>query len=639
METGASDDAEFNTFGSGPQVGHKHRDPGLNKLNAAQTGWIRAYVTDFEKALYGTGFSHPENGRNWRTYTDVASQVDYRIAREWARNFDGGSTYWHVPRGGQLTMGPLWDYNWALGNVNYAEGGDIPGFRTDGWNRSFTNFGTWAPWWLRMEQEADWWLEFIDRWAGLREGLLATTAVNAESDAIAAMLGAEAAGRNFTKWPQLGQFTVISPPGWETRTTYQSEVDYLKTWLQQRSAWIDSQFPPRPAFNPLPGGVTAGTSVTLTAAAGQMIYYTRDGTDPRLSGGAVNAAALPVVSGGTVTINASTILTARAKNGTVWSAPGTGGYVTGTLPAASTLIVSEIQYHPANPTASELAAGPVLDDDDFEFIELRNIGATTLDLTGAHFTEGVRFTFPAGTVLAAGAHLVVVENPTAFNLRYGSGATVAGQYTGNLDNDADTVVLLSASGAELIRLRYDDDWTSAADGAGYSLTLRDPGTRPADDSSPAAWALSGSAGGSPGSPNGPVLTEDFALWRLSTFSAADLPDAVRSGPLADPDGDGYDNLTEFALLSLPLNAASSPPITAAVNGPQVEFTLTRRRQIFGLTWNIESSAALVGWTPAATTVAVLSQTSTGETVRLSAPHAGAARRFWRISVTLSGSPY
>ncbi len=639
MEMGNADEQNFSSAGSGRGVAHRFTDRGAEDLTAAQETWLRDYVGSFESALYGAGFVHPGTGQPWRELSDSAAHADYRIAREWSRNFDGGSTFYDLPRDGKLTMGPLWDYNWAFGNVNYAEGGDLPGYRTDGWNRSFTaNVNGWSPWWLRMEQDADWWQEFIDRWTTLREGTLASAAVNVQVDALTQPLAAEATGRHFTRWPQLGQFTVISPPGWETRTTYQSEVDYLKIWTQQRSAWMDSQFPPRPAFSPAPGGVSAGSSVTLTAAAGQTIHYTLTGADPRLPGGAVNPAALSVSSGGSVTINTSAIVTARAKNGTVWGAPRTGAYVTGTLPAASTLVVSEIHYHPSNPTAAELTSDPLLNDDDFEFIELRNVGASALDLTGAHFTEGVQFTFPAGTVLAAGAHLVVVEHLAAFTLRYGAGATIAGQYTGNLDNDADTVVLLSADGAELIRLRYDDDWTSAADGAGYSLTLRNPAAPPADGSSPAAWGLSAAAGGSPGSANGPVFTEDFTLWRLSTISAADLADPARSGPLADPDSDNYDNLTEFALLSHPLDAASSPQIAGIVNGPNVEFTLTRPRQTFGLTWNIESSGKLTGWTPSGTAASVLSQTDLSETIKLSTPHGGSARQFWRISVTLSGAP-
>ncbi len=638
VESGPSDDMEFSTTGSGRTVGHKHRDPGANKLNGTQATWIRSYAADFESALYGSGFVHPGNGRSWRSYTNVASQVDYRIAREWTRNFDGGSTYWYVPRGGQMTMGPLWDYNWALGNVNYAEGGDLPGYRTDGWNRSFTNFGTWAPWWLRMEQEADYWQQFIDRWSVLRETVLADSAVDAEIDALATLLGAEAAGRNFTKWPQLGQMTVISPPGFASRTTYQSEVDYLKTWLQQRSAWIELQFPKRPAFNPSPGTIAPGGSVTLTTPVASTIYYTTDGTDPRLSGGGIAAGALSVASGGSVTVPASLLLTARTLTAGVWSAPTAGAYVTGTMPDPATLIISEINYHPAPPAAPELAADATLSDDDFEFIELRNTGNVTLDLTGAHFTEGVRFTFPAGTLLAAGEHLVIVENAAAFALRYGNGAAVAGQFTGNLDNDADTIVLLSATGAELIRMRYDDDWTSAADGAGYTLVTGDPSRAPADDSAPGAWALSGATGGSPGAANGPVFTEDFALWRNSTFSPGELSDPELSGPLADRDGDGWDNLSEFALKSDALNAASFPQITVAVGAANVAFTITRPRLTYGLTWTVASSVSLADWSIQLPAVQTVSQTDAAETVTFTVPHGNVARGFWRIAPELSGAP-
>ena len=44
------------------------------------------------------------------------------------------------------------------------------------------------------------------------------------------------------------------------------------------------------------------------------------------------------------------------------------------------LRVTELMYHPAPPTAAELAAG-YFDDDDFEFIEVTNISpSATIDL-------------------------------------------------------------------------------------------------------------------------------------------------------------------------------------------------------------------------------------------------------------------
>ncbi len=57
--------------------------------------------------------------------------------------------------------------------------------------------------------------------------------------------------------------------------------------------------------------------------------------------------------------------------------------------------------------------------EDFEFIEITNIGAQTLPLYGLAFTNGVSFTFPAITI-AAGAYVVVASDPAAFAIRYGT---------------------------------------------------------------------------------------------------------------------------------------------------------------------------------------------------------------------------
>ncbi|HUF62989.1 MAG TPA: CotH kinase family protein, partial [Verrucomicrobiales bacterium] len=244
---------------------------------------------------YGPNFRHPVTGRSYADYTDTASQVDYKIFREWTRNFDGGSAFFYVPRGGKLTMGPLWDYNWALGNVNYAEGGDLPGYRTDGWNRSFTaNVNGWSPWWLRFEQDPEWQQQLIDRWHALRQGPLADEHVQALIAEMASLLEQEAAGRNFQKWPVLGQFTVISPPGYQNRTTYRSEVAYLEDWILERMAWIDSQFLEAPSLAVAPGDDSL--EVTLSSPDGA-VYYTTDGADPRASGGAPSPSATQFAGG------------------------------------------------------------------------------------------------------------------------------------------------------------------------------------------------------------------------------------------------------------------------------------------------------------------------------------------------------
>jgi hypothetical protein len=164
------------------------------------------------------------------------------------------------------------------------------------------------------------------------------------------------------------------------------------------------------------------------------------------------------------------------------------------------LRITELMYHPSLPTATERAAG-FTDADDFEYLELRNLGPADLDLLGVRFTAGVQFDFThaAITNLAAGARVLVVRNPEAFNCRYGPGLPVAGAYTGALDNGGEPIRLIDRFGLVIEEFAYRDrgDWPAAADGTGPSLEAVRFDLAP---SSPAHWQASPTFGGSPGGP-------------------------------------------------------------------------------------------------------------------------------------------
>src|SRR5262249_54959965 len=77
-------------------------------------------------------------------------------------------------------------------------------------------------------------------------------------------------------------------------------------------------FPPvtAPTLNQLGGNVTNGFSLTMSAPLGT-VYYTLDGSDPRLIGGALSASALAY--NGPLTLSTSMHLKARALAGNTWS--------------------------------------------------------------------------------------------------------------------------------------------------------------------------------------------------------------------------------------------------------------------------------------------------------------------------------
>ena len=55
------------------------------------------------------------------------------------------------------------------------------------------------------------------------------------------------------------------------------------------------------------------------------------------------------------------------------------------------IVINELMYHPASENPAE------------EYIELKNTGLATVDVSGWQFTNGIAFTMPAATSLTTGA--------------------------------------------------------------------------------------------------------------------------------------------------------------------------------------------------------------------------------------------
>ncbi|MCA9199491.1 MAG: lamin tail domain-containing protein [Planctomycetales bacterium] len=163
-------------------------------------------------------------------------------------------------------------------------------------------------------------------------------------------------------------------------------------------------------------------------------------------------------------------------------------------PRVGPVVISEIHYHPADPSPLALAIDPTITDDDLEFIEIHNPTGQTVDLTQWRIRQGVDFDFPDGATLGAGQTLLVVSfNPAAPNnatklLAFRShydllpSVRILGGYAGKLDNGGESIQLQRpdeppAENPFLIprlledQVTYDDanGWPTAADGDGASL--------------------------------------------------------------------------------------------------------------------------------------------------------------------------
>ena len=142
----------------------------------------------------------------------------------------------------------------------------------------------------------------------------------------------------------------------------------------------------------------------------------------------------------------------------------TPGYTNEALLANEALLIENLRI-------TEMMYNP-LGGSDFEFIELQNIGLQPLNLDGVRFTEGIRFVFPAMTLLS-GEFVVLAKNREAFESRYGQNLPLIGEYDGRLDNGGERIRLEIASvNAGIHDFEY-DDWFPVLNGSEFSLEINE----------------------------------------------------------------------------------------------------------------------------------------------------------------------
>ena len=189
------------------------------------------------------------------------------------------------------------------------------------------------------------------------------------------------------------------------------------------------------------------------------------------------------------------------------SALNAGFFTPGVAANSDNLIITEVNYRPAALTEEE--SDLVDDRDDFEFIEITNIGSDDIDLGNLAFIEtldgidfeGLRFTFPLGSLIEGGQSLLIVADEDAFAIRYPNVPTsqIIGEYQGRLGNGSDLITLVDANGIEIASFRYTDDapFPTQADGDGATLELINATASP-DYNDASLWRASIAIGGSPG---------------------------------------------------------------------------------------------------------------------------------------------
>ncbi len=313
------------------------------------------------------------------------------------------------------------------------------------------------------------------------------------------------------------------------------------------------------------GTITSSTLASSAASGGGESNFNRESIDPSvlkigvntiavevhqssatssdisfdLSLGALSAVGVEpimVLSEGRFLVKARTLLRGE------WSALRNAQLLVSEAPVApgiGDLVVSEIHYHPTDPTVEEIAIDANLSDGDFEYIELMNVSADPLDLEGCLFVAGIDYEFPELSILQPGERVVLCSQLEAFALRHDY--TPLAEFGGALDNSGETLTLVDPSAVVLFEFTYGDrslpEWPIEADGEGRSLVLINPDSG-GDLNDPLEWRASRIDHGKPGESDEDIVDERFV----------------------DTDGDGFPWLVEALLMSSDDDASSLPQV-------------------------------------------------------------------------------
>jgi hypothetical protein len=208
-----------------------YSDPQADQITIEQASYLESYVDGFEKALAAGDLSG----------LDQAAWIDHILLEELAHNIDGLrlSTYLYKDVGdAPLVAGPLWDFDRSLGNIFECDC-----YTTEDWIQdSLTSCGNgdqFAFWWQAVREDPKFQTAIRCRWEELRAGTLGSDALDVRVDALVDEIR-DVEPRDQERWRTMGTNVDFN---YFVGETLDEEVDYLKSWLRDRAAWMDANLP------------------------------------------------------------------------------------------------------------------------------------------------------------------------------------------------------------------------------------------------------------------------------------------------------------------------------------------------------------------------------------------------------------
>jgi spore coat protein CotH len=182
--------------------------------------FVKTAINELVNALYDEAFP----GSGYRDLIDMDTFVDFMMVNEIVRNGELGhpkSTYMYKDASGLISMGPLWDFDWAFGYT----GSDHVYFTNPAtrlFGQGYTGNAIGLQFFWRFFDDPNFCTKYKERWITHYGDICS---VPAFIDTIAASLE-ESQRLNSRRWYAVN---------------YEQEITNMKTWYNQRVAYLNGQ--------------------------------------------------------------------------------------------------------------------------------------------------------------------------------------------------------------------------------------------------------------------------------------------------------------------------------------------------------------------------------------------------------------
>ena len=206
--------------------------PSYDKMNEEQKSYIERYMNDFLKSVYSSNFDDPKTG--YANYLDLESYAEVLAINELTKCIDGMniSLYYYKPRNEKLHAGPAWDFDLSMGNVDYRTGTDPAGWYCVSLDE--------VP--RRIMSDYAFQIMFKTKWNELREEVFSDANINKIIDEALDSISGGPIERSVARWPGQwnGMFVWPYPQDGSAPANHKAEVEWVRSFLLQRSEWIDN---------------------------------------------------------------------------------------------------------------------------------------------------------------------------------------------------------------------------------------------------------------------------------------------------------------------------------------------------------------------------------------------------------------